>query len=305
MADLIRFEGVIASTITPSRGHENAIPSYMEFLRGRGVRGYYVLGTWGEGPRHGVEHRKRVAEKFVGNLETSEVAIVHVGASDMETVKELLRHANDIGATAAAAVAPFYYRPDEETLFRFYAELSERSSIPVVLYNIPSRQGYSLGFRIVSRVLGELGNVKGIKDSSGDPALALELVSEFRDKRFIAIGSDELIAYGFLIGANATVSGVAGVFPEVVVGVYRSIREGRIEEGFRYQRLVNRASSLLEGLGVEFETQRSALRIRGIDLGPPPEPVRQLTGDELDRLKKGIEEVLVQIKTTDGLEMRS
>ncbi len=68
---------------------------------------------------------------------------------------------------------------------------------------------------------------------------------------------------------------------------------------------MNRASSLLEGLGVEFETQRSALRIRGIDLGPPPEPVRQLTGDELDRLKKGIEEVLVQIKTTDGLEMRS
>jgi dihydrodipicolinate synthase/N-acetylneuraminate lyase len=288
MADLLGFEGVIASTITPSKGYEGRIPSYMEFLRQHGVRGYYVLGTWGEGPRHGVEHRKRVAEKFVANLNSGEVAIVHVGSSDMDTVMELLRHANDIGATAAAAVAPFYYRPDEETVFRFYSALSERSSIPVMLYNIPSRQGYPLSFRTISKVMGELENVKGIKDSSGDAALVLEIVSEFKGRKFIAIGSDKLIHYSFLIGANATVSGIAGVFPELVVGVYRAVKKGNLDEGLRLQRLVNRASSLLEGMGVEFETQRAALRIRGIDLGPPPEPIRQLREEELEALRSGI-----------------
>ncbi len=282
------FEGVIASTITPSKGYEGRIPSYMEFLRQRGVRGYYVLGTWGEGPRHGVEHRKRVAEKFVSNLSSGEVAIIHIGSSDMDTVMELLRHANDIGATAAAAVAPFYYRPDEETLLRFYSTLSERSSIPVMLYNIPSRQGYPLRFSTISRILGGLDNVKGIKDSSGDAALVLEIVSEFKGKKFIAIGSDELISYCFLMGADATVSGIAAVFPELVVGVYRAVKEGRMEECFRLQRLVNRASSLFEEVGVEFETQRAALRIRGIDLGPPPEPVRQLRDEELERLRSGV-----------------
>jgi dihydrodipicolinate synthase/N-acetylneuraminate lyase len=288
MADLLGFEGVIASTITPSKGNEGRIPTYMEFLRQHGVRGYYVLGTWGEGPRHGVEHRKRVAEKFVGNLDSGEVAIIHIGSSDMDTVMELLRHANDIGATAAAAVAPFYYRPDEETLFRFYSTLSERSSIPVMVYNIPSRQGYQLSFSTISRIMGDLENVKGIKDSSGDPALALELVSEFRGRKFVSIGSDELVSYCFLIGANATVSGVAGVFPELVVGVYRALKKNRLDECFRLQRLLNRASSLLRNTGVEFETQRAALRIRGIDLGPPPEPVRQLKEDELERLKSGV-----------------
>ncbi len=296
MTDLLGFEGVIAATITPSKGHEDRIPTYMDFLRQHGVRGYFVLGTWGEGPRHGVEHRKRVAERFVANLNSDEVAIVHIGSSDMDTVTELLRHANDIGATAAAAVAPFYYRPDEETLFRFYSTLSERSSIPVMLYNIPSRQGYPLGFGIISRIMGELENVRGIKDSSGDASLALEIVSEFKGRRFVAIGSDALILYCYLIGANATVSGIAGVFPELVVGVYRAVKRKEMDEGLRLQRLVNRVPSLLGRIGVEFETQRAALRIRGIDLGPPPEPVRQLREEEIERLRSGVHRLTEELK---------
>ena len=51
---------------------------------------------------------------------------------------------------------------------------------------------------------------------------------------------------------------------------------------------MNRGSSLLRNTGVEFETQRAALRIRGIDLGPPPEPVRQLREEELERLRSGV-----------------
>jgi len=47
---------------------------------------------------------------------------------------------------------------------------------------------------------------------------------------------------------------------------------------------------------VEFETQRAALRIRGIDLGPPPEPVRQLREEELEALRSGVVRLIEELR---------
>ncbi|MDW8043660.1 MAG: dihydrodipicolinate synthase family protein [Nitrososphaerota archaeon] len=294
MVGLASFEGVIAAALTPSRGYLDRLPEYYEFLRRAGVRGFFVLGTWGEGPRHGVEHRMRVAEKAVESIRSGELAIVHVGSSDMDTVTALLRHANDIGASAAAAIAPFYYRPDAETLTRYYRRLAETSGIPVLLYNIPSRQGYSVAPGTLASILEEVGNVQGIKDSSGDPAIAVSLVRRFRGRRMVAIGADELMYFAFVIGARCVVSGISSVFPELAVELHGAVKRGDAAKALELQELINEASNLLES-GLEMETQRSALRLRGIDIGPSPEPVRPLREEELSRLRAGVESILERV----------
>ncbi|MCS7117552.1 MAG: dihydrodipicolinate synthase family protein [Thaumarchaeota archaeon] len=295
MSRLPSFKGVIAATLTPSKGYVDRIPAYYDFLRTAGVKGFFILGTWGEGPRHGAEHRMRVAEKAVESTTSSELAIVHVGSSDMDTVRTLLRHANEIGASAAAVIAPYYYRPDTETLLRYYRVLAESSEIPLLVYNIPSKQGYSISSNTLTAVLEEVGNVWGVKDSSGDPATGVALVRKFRGRKFVAIGADELITFAFTIGANGVVSGIASVFPEMVVGLQRALEQGEMNRALELQHLINEASNLLSSIGVEYETQRSVLRIRGVDIGPPPDPVRTLREDELTRLKEGVAGILERL----------
>lgn len=268
------------------------MPEYYDFLRRAGVKGFFVLGTWGEGPRHGLEHRMKVAEKAVESVKSGELAIIHIGSSDMDTMRTLLRHANEIGASAAAAIAPFYYRPDAETILRYYETLAESSGIPLLVYNIPSKQGYALDSKTLTTILEEVRNVWGIKDSSGDPAIGVALVRRFREKKFVVIGIDELIAFAFVMRANGVVSGIASVFPEIVVSLQRAVSQGDMKRALELQHLINEVSSLFGSIGVEYETQRSALRIRGVDIGPSPEPVRMLREDELARLREGVSSIL-------------
>jgi N-acetylneuraminate lyase len=78
----------------------------IDFQLKRGIRGFFVLGTMGEGVKLGRETRCEVAEAAVEYVGSRGIVIVHVGAADLDTVKYLAKHASRIGASAVSAIAP-------------------------------------------------------------------------------------------------------------------------------------------------------------------------------------------------------
>jgi 4-hydroxy-tetrahydrodipicolinate synthase len=85
----------------------------------------------------------------------------------------LTRHAVDVGCGGVLMLPPFYYKaPNEEGLFRFFAEVIEGvgdDRLKVYLYHIPpvAQVGFSLA--LIGRLIKAFPDtVVGLKDSSGD-----------------------------------------------------------------------------------------------------------------------------------------
>jgi dihydrodipicolinate synthase/N-acetylneuraminate lyase len=283
------FRGIIAAVITPNAVNDSAVSRYLELLHRGGVGGLFILGTMGEGAKLGVESRERAAERLLSLAGDRFLKIVHVGASDIETAERLARHAGERGADAVSAVAPYYYRYDAESLAAFYGRLSEASVAPLLFYNNPSRQGYLIPVRDVARIFELAPGVRGIKDSSGDPDVILELQASFGASHFIACGGDHLLHYAFTIGVRAHVSSLASIYPEIVSAIMRAAETGDHARAQRLQNTLNRARSLLRSVGPDTASPRFALRLRGLDLGPPIFPTRGLSLDEAERLRRGLE----------------
>ncbi len=247
-----------------------------------------MLGTMGEGAKLSVQAREKIAEKIIDLAGDRFLKIVHVGSSDMESALRLAKHAQEVGADAVSAVAPYYYKYDAESLANFYTALGSSTNLPLLFYNNPGRQGYSLGLHEVARLLELAPAVRGIKDSSGDPDLILELQSSFGSSHFIACGGDNLLYYAFSIGIRAHVSALASIYPELAAGVFRAVERGDRAEALKLQLAVNRARRLLRGVGPDTASYRYALALRGLDIGPPIPPTRHLRQEEKDQISRGL-----------------
>jgi dihydrodipicolinate synthase/N-acetylneuraminate lyase len=282
------FKGVIAAIITPNGVEDADIEAYLRFLHERGVGGIFVLGTMGEGAKLSVQARENAAKKIVSLAGDRFLKIVHVGSSDLESSLRLAKHAQEIGADAVSAVAPYYYRYDAESLANFYTALGSSTNLPVLFYNNPGRQAYPISLQEIARLFELAPAVRGVKDSSGDPDLILELQSSFGSSHFIACGGDNLLYYAFSIGIRAHVSALASIYPELAVGVFRAVARGDREEALRLQLAVNRARRLLRSVGPDTASYRYALTLRGLNMGPPIPPTRHLRQEEMEQLSRGL-----------------
>jgi N-acetylneuraminate lyase len=85
--ELLSYKGVVSALITPSRDYREKMAELIDFQLKRGIRGFFVLGTMGEGVKLGRETRCEVAEAAVEYVGSRGIVIVHVGAADLDTVK--------------------------------------------------------------------------------------------------------------------------------------------------------------------------------------------------------------------------
>ncbi len=266
--------------MTPNGRYSERIPELVDFHLKHGVRGFFVLGTTGEGVKLGREERAKVAEAAVEYVGSRGLVIIHAGSADLSTTKWLVSHASRVGADAVAAIAPFYHSYDVDSLTGFYQELAKTSSTPLMVYNNPERQGYIIPVDGLVKILESLGPSSGLKDSSGDPAALLQLQNTFGATHFLAAGSDGLMAYAFIIGYRAHISAIASVYPELANNLYKAVKEGRMAEAFKVQDKINRINTMLRKTGPDLAAYRYALKLRGVDLGDPIPPTRGLTAGE-------------------------
>lgn len=282
----LKIEGIIPAVLSPYKGYEDTIPRMVEFLVEKGVAALFVTGTFGEGPRIFLEDRMRIIEGFVEAAKGKVPVIVHVGAADLESVRRLARRAGEVGADAVSAVAPFYYRYSLESLVSFYREIAEAAGTGVLVYNNPEKSGYRITVEWFERIASEVPEVVGIKDSGGDVAQLTELAERFGDRYLIAGGIESLIFYNFAAGLHAQVSGLSSIYPEFAIAIHEAVKEGRLRDARRLQVDVNRLKNILSSYGDEIVACKYALKLRGIDLGPPYPPARPLTPEQASRLEK-------------------
>jgi 4-hydroxy-tetrahydrodipicolinate synthase len=288
-----KFEGIFVATVTPftRKGEldEEAFGKLLDFELSAGVNGIYACGTTGEGVSMTLEQRKRVAEIALEHAGSKVTVMTQVGDEAIENIRELARHAEDIGLDGIASLTPYYYKPDEKAVLEYYREISSFSDLPLFIYHIPPMTGLSLNARTIARIMEEVPNIRGIKDSSGDFRHLLEIRYHAPKGQALFTGSDEYALAAFISGIDGCVSGYSSVFPEFYVSLYNYYRQGKIKEAVEMQKKITTVKSHLRTPYIQ--PIKEVLKMRGVDGGFVKKPLRTMTAAEIRELRSAIEKL--------------
>ena len=213
------FIGSIVALVTPMQAdgsvdHE-ALGRLVEFHVANGTSAIVAVGTTGESPTLNLEEHIGVVRTVVQRAAKRIPVIAGTGSNCTRDAIETTQLAKDVGADACLMVTPYYNRPTQEGLFQHYKAIAQRVSIPIILYNVPSRTGCDLKPETVERLALALPNIVGIKEA-GSLERNRELFARVGGRLALLSGDDDLACECALAGYQGVVSVSANVAPRQV-----------------------------------------------------------------------------------------
>ena len=217
-----------------------ALESLVEFHIASGTKAIISMGTTGESATlnhtEHVEVMRRTIEFSKGRI----AVIAGTGANSTTEAITLTKAAKEMGADACLLVTPYYNKPTQEGLYQHYKLIAETVDIDQILYNVPGRTAVDLSVDTAVR-LSEVGNIIGIKDATGDLAVAKALIDQCPDDFLLYSGDDATAVEFILMGGHGGISVSANVAPKLVSDAYNAAMDGD-------QNLAEKINSALVGL---------------------------------------------------------
>jgi N-acetylneuraminate lyase len=265
------FEGILPAVVTLFDGgysfDAGVFESLLEALNRSGVHRVYAGGQAGEGMRRSVAQRKRVAEIAVRISPPEKLVIVHVGAYYIADAVELARHAERIGATAISRLPPL--NQGTPGIYNHCRLRATSTDLPLLLYYFPEANRKIAAPDLLPQLL-EIPNVAGVKFTD------FNLYQLWQRELAVFNGRDEVLAAGFLMGANGGIGTFYNLIPSLFVRIWELTRAGRWEEAACVKGTVNELITITLGFPV-FSAVKTMPRL---DCGPCNPFYGQLTTEQ-------------------------
>jgi 4-hydroxy-tetrahydrodipicolinate synthase len=176
-----------------------------QHLVDNGSDGIVVGGTTGESPVLTKEEKFKLTEVVIDAVGKKAKVWVGTGTNDTQAGIALNRLMEKLPLDGVLSVCPYYNKPTQEGLYQHFKALSQNTSLPIVIYNVPGRTGSSIAPATVVR-LAEFDNIIAIKESSGNLDQIAELARELPERVLIYSGDDNLTLPMMSAGAIGVVS---------------------------------------------------------------------------------------------------
>jgi 4-hydroxy-tetrahydrodipicolinate synthase len=249
------LSGSIVALVTPMRENGDidwaALDGLIEWHIESGTHAIVPMGTTGESATLDTDEHLQVIKRTIEVVAKRIPVIAGTGSNSTAEAIHQTQEAQALGADACLLVTPYYNRPTQEGLFRHYKAISEATTVPIVLYNVPPRTGCDMQAETVAR-LANFSNIVGIKDACGDAtrvkAIKDALTGPAWDEFFILSGEDAQTLEMMSLGAVGTISVTANVLPALMAEFCSSYLAG---DHARAQELDNRLQPVHDVLFVE------------------------------------------------------
>ena len=165
------FKGSNVALITPFKDNKLDKEAYVKLIHfhlENGTHGLVPAGTTGESPTLNHDEHEQVIELCIKESNGKIPVIAGTGSNSTEEAISLTKHAEKVGANGALIVTPYYNKPTQEGLYQHYKAINDNTSLPIIIYNIPSRCVIDMSVDTMARLF-ELKNIAGVKDATGDP----------------------------------------------------------------------------------------------------------------------------------------
>ena len=249
------LSGSIVALVTPMRENGDidwaALDGLIEWHIESGTHAIVPMGTTGESATLDTDEHLQVIKRTIELVAKRIPVIAGTGSNSTAEAIHQTQEAQALGADACLLVTPYYNRPTQEGLFQHYKAISEATTVPIVLYNVPPRTGCDMQAETVAR-LANFSNIVGIKDACGDAtrvkAIKDALTGSAWDEFFILSGEDAQTLEMMSLGAVGTISVTANVLPALMAEFCSSYLAG---DHARAQELDNRLQPVHDVLFVE------------------------------------------------------
>ncbi|MDE2195668.1 MAG: 4-hydroxy-tetrahydrodipicolinate synthase [Gammaproteobacteria bacterium] len=213
------FKGSMVALVTPMAGDGrvdcNALERLVEWHIAAGTDAIVTVGTTGESATLEAAEQLEVLDCCLRSAAGRVPVIAGTGSNSTAHAMALTRRAQDLGADAALVVVPYYNKPTQEGLYRHFRSIAESVSLPIILYNVPSRSVADLLPETVER-LALLPNIVGIKEATGVLARARDIRKRCGEA-FLLISGDDASAMEFILqGGQGVISVTANVAPKLM-----------------------------------------------------------------------------------------
>ena len=225
------FKGMATAIVTPMT--ENAIDyealgRFVEFQIENGINAIVVMGTTGENATIEHDEQTKVIEFVVNKVAKRVPVIAGTGTNNTEHVITNTRNACAVGADAVLVVTPYYNKATQNGLYKHFTAVADASTVPVILYNVPTRTSCNLLPKTVAR-LADHPNIVAIKEAAGNMAQAVELFALCGDKIDIYSGEDALTVPMMAMGGSGAISVLSNVVPKGAVEMSDAALRGDFE----------------------------------------------------------------------------
>ena len=244
------FKGSIPAVITPfveDRIDYGSLYKVLNYLIENGSHGLVPCGTTGESPTLSHEEHKKIIEETIRIADKRIPVIAGTGSNNTLEAIEYTKHAESVGADAALVVTPYYNKPTQSGLFEHFKKISEKTKIPIIIYNIPGRSIVDMSIETMIK-LSKIDNIIGVKDATNDLFRPV-LTRKKMQKDFCYLSGEDGTALAYLAqGGHGCISVTANVAPKLCSEMHTAWQEGNISKA---QDINLKLSSLHNALFIE------------------------------------------------------
>ena len=239
------FEGIATALITPiteSGIDYEAFGRLIDWQIDEGVNALVICGTTGESSTlTDGEHREAIA--YAVKRAAHRVPIIAgTGSNDTAYALSLTDFSCKAGADGVLVVTPYYNKATQNGLVQMFTKIADVSSVPVILYNVPSRTGVNIAPATVKE-LSKHPNISGIKEASGNISAVAEIAALCGDDINIYSGNDDQIVPIMSLGGKGCISVLSNVLPrqsaELCAKMLKGDYKGAAEMQLEYLPLIN------------------------------------------------------------------
>ena len=290
------FKGSCTAIVTPFNEHGvdyERLKKNLEFQYENGTSAIVVCGTTGENATHTPNEHDELVRVTVRTVNGRMKVIAGIGSNNTANALRAAEDAKYSGADAVLMVTPYYKKTTQKGLIEHFSYVADRVDIPMILYNVPSRTGIGISAD-TCKVLSQHPNINGIKEASGDIALAARIRSLCGDDLYIWSGNDDCTIPLMSLGALGVISVASNIVPGAVAKLCALCLEGSYAEATE---LYAKYASLFSALFIETNPipVKAALKMMGMDSGILRLPLTEISQESFETLLKAMRDAGINV----------
>ena len=224
-----QIKNVITAMITPfNEDFTIDEVKYREFIRFQIENGCHILtmGTTGESATLSHEEHHLAMDIAVDEAKKSNkdpFVLAGAGSNSTKEAISLAQYAEKAGADGVLIVVPYYNKPVQHSLVDHFSAIADSISLPIILYNVPSRTGRNLEPETVSKLAYAKDNIIGIKCASGNIDQITKIIKTTPDDFIVLSGDDSMTYHIMALGGKGVVSVASNIIPSRLVEFTRAM----------------------------------------------------------------------------------
>lgn len=233
------FKGAGVALVTPFREDKSVnydeLTRLLEFQMAGGTDAIIVGGTTGEPVTMTEEERLSVIAHTVKVVNRRVPVIAGSGGNCTDHVITFSKKCEYLGVDGLLVVTPYYNKGTQKGLYEHYKMIAESVSLPIIMYNVPSRTGINMLPETAARLGKELDNIVAMKEASGNITQVADLIKKAEGTLDVYSGNDDQIVPILSLGGVGVISVLSNIAPKDTHDMVMEYLSGNVKRAAELQ----------------------------------------------------------------------